>query len=247
MTATGGSNILYHGSNGRIAFQSGTLEITGNSGAGVSQTFTNLVFGLNRSGYPGEIYGAPQNGAATINLVSNGQDVVLSTGMINHAGPAAINFVLPTFGSPSTPLYDGTGAVVNNGNGVATTAVNDSTGILGGWAVVSDAAGNADFATVSGGTHVAAAPDTTVTDIAGTWEVGFNTAGELAMFTDAATAASLTVGTPVALNSITGAGSGAALERSTTSLPLRNSSGATTGSPSAPSRVAHASRAPKVT
>lgn len=103
----------------------GTLSLIGGSSAANSQTVNGLTV-------------AP--GASTLSLVTNAtpQNLALNLGAITVQSGGSLNFVLPQ-GAPGAA------------NGFTTTSLNDSTGILGGWATVN----GTDWAAVQGGNIVA--------------------------------------------------------------------------------------------
>ena len=180
------SNILYAGGVPSTAVLGGaTLHLTGSTSDPVTQSFSTISIS---SGLIG---------SGRISFTNNGADVAISTGLISRSSGAA--------GSVN---FDLTGITPSATNGVLTTSANDATGILGGWATVTNGA-NTDWAMVSGGIHAPAAANATVLDIAGTWDHGLISVStnELDIFVDSTTAASLSVGTLVAFNTVTG-GSG---------------------------------------
>ena len=172
------TNILYNGiAAGNLILGGGKLSLTGSAALANTQTF-----GLISSGNSSYAYGTPW-GASRITLTSNGHDVALSTGNILQGTGGAIDFVLPAGAQTAT-------------NGVLTTAANDATGILGGYATVSSGA-TTDFATVVGGTHQV--PGTTAETTTGTWD---QQAGFAAIYS------ATNLSGPISFNTIAGSGSG---------------------------------------
>jgi autotransporter-associated beta strand protein len=129
-----------------LDMRGGTLVLNGNAGADTTQTVANVTL---------------NTGASRIELNSGGaQSVVLNLGGITRSsvGSGTLRFALPASG--------GITSTVANNNAL-------STGIIGGWATLTDASGNTFFARNDGANNIVAS-NVTSQDNVTLWAAGDN-------------------------------------------------------------------------